>query len=359
VIAAVRRALDALRGEGDHSVTVPPMDWALNPNNALEEAPVVASAEAPDNLCLFGNRLLFATGAEIRAIEGEAGPALMSLDAAVTSLAAEGGALAVALASGKIVIRGGAHDGAEFASLAGRPLGCVTALAFDGPDSLLICVGSETHPLQRWKHDLMQLGCSGSVWRADLRTGALASLAQKLGFPFGVPPVRGGASVAESWRHRLVLLRDGRPPEPVLFDLPAYPARLSRAADGGAWLALFAPRRQLTEFILREPRYRECMMAEIAPEYWVRPTLAPMASFLQPFAGRHTQEAGGHQTLAPSRSYGMVAKLDAEWQPVASFHSRADGSRHGVMCALERQGRLYAASQGARAVVAIDFAREA
>ena len=38
------------------------MDGALNPNNALEEAALVASAEAPDNLCLLEDRLLFTTG---------------------------------------------------------------------------------------------------------------------------------------------------------------------------------------------------------------------------------------------------------------------------------------------------------
>ena len=355
----MRRALDALRGEGDYSVTVPPMDGALNPNNALEQAAVVASAEAPDNLCLFEHRLLFTTGGEVRSIDGEAGRAFQSFESEVTSLAAEGAAVAVALAGGSIVIRGGAHDGAEFDSLAGRPLSCVTALAFDGADSLLICFGSEAHPLQRWKHDLMQLGRSGSVWRADLKTGALTPLAHKLGFPFGVLPVEGGALVAESWRHRLILLRDGRPPEPVLSDLPAYPARLSRAADGGGWLALFAPRRQLTEFILRESRYRERMMAEIAPEHWVGPTLAPMTSFLEPLQGGTLKKLAAIKPWAPSRSYGMVVKLDAEWQPVASFHSRAEGSRHGVMCALEHEGRLYAASRGAHAVVAVDLAQEA
>ena len=53
-------------------------------------------------------------------------------------------------------------------------------------------------------------------------------------------------------------------PEIVLPDLPAYPARISPAADGrGAWLCLFAPRNRLTEFVLREQAFRERMMAEV------------------------------------------------------------------------------------------------
>ncbi len=355
MIGAVRRILDSLRGDGEFSVTVPPMDGALNPNNALEEAALVASAEAPDNLCLLEDRLLFTTGNEIRTIDGGSDNAFLAFEAPVTSLACEGGALAAALASGKIVVRGGPHDGVVLTSAGGRPLDCVTALAFDGPDALLTCVGSEQHPLERWKHDLMQLGRSGSVWRADLKTGDMEPLARNLGFPFGVLPVEGGALVAESWRHRLILLRKGRAPEPALSDIPAYPARLARAAGGGAWLALFAPRRQLTEFILREPAYRQRMMAEIAPDYWIGPTLAPMASFLEPLQGGTLKKLAAIKPWAPSRSYGLVVRLDDEWRPAASYHSRADGGRHGVTSALERQGRLYAASRGAHAVVAIDL----
>jgi hypothetical protein len=41
-------------------------------------------------------------------------------------------------------------------------------------------------------------------------------------------------------------------PRPLLSDLPAYPGRIAPAPDGGFWLALFAPRNQLVEFVLRE-----------------------------------------------------------------------------------------------------------
>ena len=39
----------------------------------------------------------------------------------------------------------------------------------------------------------------------------------------------------------------------MLDELPGYPARLSPAQDGGFWLAVFAGRTQLIEFVLREP----------------------------------------------------------------------------------------------------------
>jgi hypothetical protein len=336
------------------------MDGALNPNNALEEAAVVAVAEAPDNLCCLVERLLFSSRNEVREIGEDSAQPYATFSAPVTSLAAEGDSLAVALSGGQTLIRGGAHDGLTLTSAGGRPLNCVTGLAFSGPDALLICLGSDTHPFDRWKHDLMELGASGSVWRVDLRSGVAEPLALRLAYPFGILPLPdGGALVAESWRHRLIVLRPGRAPEPALSDLPAYPARIAAAPDGrGAWLALFAPRRQLTEFILREPSYRGRMMAEIPPDYWVGPTLAPMSSFLEPLQGGTLKKLAAIKPWSPSRSYGLVVSLDADWQPTLSFHSRADGRRHGVMSAIERCGRLYVASRGAHAVVAIDLRRD-
>ena len=41
----------------------------------------------------------------------------------------------------------------------------------------------------------------------------------------------------------------------MVSKLPGYPARIHPAADGGAWLALFAPRNRLIEFILLEDEH--------------------------------------------------------------------------------------------------------
>jgi hypothetical protein len=62
VIAALKRALDAWRGSGPYSVTVPPADGPLRPNQAIEHAPVAVEVAAPDNLAHDGKRLLFSSG---------------------------------------------------------------------------------------------------------------------------------------------------------------------------------------------------------------------------------------------------------------------------------------------------------
>jgi hypothetical protein len=360
-MGALRRALDSLMGEGEFSVTVPPMDGALNPNNKLEEATLVASCEEPDNLCILLGRLIFSSMKSVFEIDrsrAAAAKPLMDFDSRVTSLAAHQDTLAIALAEGKVVIRGGRNDGLVLTTAGERPLACVTALAFADANTLFLCLGSDSHPVDRWKHDLMELGASGSVWRFDLASGSGFLIGDKLAYPFGVAPLKDGAVlVSESWRHRLLKFFPGNTsPEVALSDLPGYPARLSPAADSrGALLAVFAPRRQLTEFVLREPAYRKRMMAEVPPDYWVGPTLAPMSSFLEPLQGGTLKKLAAIKPWAPSRSYGLVVGLDEDYQPAYSFHSRADGSRHGVMSAIEFDGKLYAASRGASAIVAADF----
>src|SRR6185436_16868550 len=127
----------------------------------LEEAELIVSADAPDNLCRMGSKVLFSSGGTIHRIEAPAKDAtaspLRSLGSDVTSLASLDDALAVGLAEGKIELQGGPHDGAAISSLDGRQATCVTALAFADPHTLLVCQGSAKHPARKWKHDLMEL----------------------------------------------------------------------------------------------------------------------------------------------------------------------------------------------------------
>jgi hypothetical protein len=51
--------LDLFRGR---AVTIPPLDGALKPNTLLEDAEVIAEADAPDNLAVLDGRLIFTTG---------------------------------------------------------------------------------------------------------------------------------------------------------------------------------------------------------------------------------------------------------------------------------------------------------
>jgi hypothetical protein len=119
--------------------------------------------------------------------------------------------------------------------------------------------------------------------------------------------------VSESWHHQLVRF-DGATGNrsTVLTHLHGYPSRLSPAADDGAWLTLFAPRNRLIEFVLQETHYRQDMIAQVPPAYWIAPALASNRSFLEPLQCGGIRTMGIHKPWSPSRSYGLVVRLDRE-----------------------------------------------
>jgi hypothetical protein len=358
VIGAVKRAWENFRGGGESAVTVPPMDGALRPNRRLEEAPVAIAVAAPEDIVTDGKQVLFASGTSVLRLDRKKGAAetVRSFDSPVASLAlSPGGVIAVGLDDGRIMIVGGAHDGASITTLGPRKSTCPTALLFASETELLVAQGSATRRPSEWKHDVMLRGASGSVWRVSLG-GEAKLLADKLSWPCGLALAEGGAvAVSESWKHRVVSIGANGAVSAVLDDLPGYPARLSPASDGGYWLSVFAPRNQIIEFVQREPDFLRRMMADIEPAYWAAPSLHPSSTFLEPLQGGAQKHLGMLKPWAPTRSYGLVAHLDRNFRPTRSFHSRADGLRHGVVASAEIDGSLLAASKGGDVIAAIDL----
>lgn len=203
----------------------------------------------------------------------------------------------------------------------------------------------------------MSHGRSGSVWRCGLTGSSATRLGGDLGFPFGLQrDVGGRVLVSESWRHRIVALAAegaGRP-EVIVADLPAYPARIAPRSDGGFLLALFAPRNQLVEFILQEDGYRRAMMVEVDPAAWVAPMLASERALAAPLQAGAVRQMGVLKPWAPSLSCGLVVACDVGMRPCASWHSRTDGSRHGVTSVCEHGGRVLVAARDAGTLMALD-----
>jgi Strictosidine synthase len=336
------RLFDRIRGK---AVTIPPLDGAFRPNSALEACDVVAAAIAPDNLCCIGNRVLYTSENELRRLED--GAVVSHHDAPVAAIAASpAGDLAVALDDGRILMAGHpivTPDG----------LRCPTALAF-GPDgALFVAQGSSRHRPSDWVIDLLEKNADGSLWRIDPDTGGAVPVAQGLAFPGGLAFDGDAVIASESWRHRLVRVRPHRAPEPVLDLLPGYPGRLSPAADGGFWLALFAPRNRLIEFVLAEDSYRAAMMQEVPRAQWIAPALSSGASFLEPLQCGAVRTMGIHKPWSPTRSYGLVARLDSHLRPVASYHSRAGGRRHGITSVVQAGAGALVTAKGGNAILQI------
>ena len=184
--------------------------------------------------------------------------------------------------------------------------------------------------------------------------GKPEQLAGGLAWPAGLALDEAGLVVSEAWKHRLVRIDMAKPgnAETLYHDLPGYPGRIAPTADGW-WLAVFAPRSQLVELVLREPRYRRRMLAEVAPEYWVSPKLRAGRSFYEPLQGGGVKHLGLLKPWAPTMSAGLCVRLDDRFQPAASLQSRADGFTHGVTSVIEKDGDVYVAARGDGVVVRV------
>lgn len=353
----LRRYANKLLGAGEYAVTIPSMDGALRPNSALDAAETLVEFEGVDNLVHGAGTLHFSSGRTLyRWRDGDGQPeAVDTMASDIAALAySDKGELAVALDTGGIQLRReGEQSTRELKPFAGS--GSATAIGFDREGVLHACIGSHVHRASEWKRDLMSEGSSGSVWRIEGDSQATC-LADRLAFPNGIAfdgsnrPV-----VSEAGRHQLLRLAPGKTPERVLTELPAYPSRLTTASDGGYWLALFAPRSQMIEFVLREPAYRQRMIDTIDERYWMAPTLRGGHHFKEPLQGGGVKHLGIHKPWGPTRSYGLVARLDRDFIPTASMHSRTDGNRHGVTSCLEIGGRLLIACKGDGALIRLEL----
>jgi hypothetical protein len=341
----LKAAIDNWLGRGEASITTPPMDGAFRPNDLLDAAATVLETPAPDGLALTALGVVVSSRHSLLRIADPRGAPVASFDAEISALAGlpDGGA-AVGLIDGRIVFVGGQHEGK---SIGPDPEAkCITALAPAGDGALLVADGSATNGPIDWRRDLMEKNASGSVWRLEPGSGVRKRLAGNLAYPHGLLDEGGSIVVSESWRGALTRISPGGRGAPVLENLPAYPSRLSRGADGAIWLALFAPRSQLVEFVLSEDRYRMRMIGAMDPDYWVAPCLRSGRSPLEPMQQGGIKQLGVLKPWSPIRSYGLIARLDGAYRPTASLHSRANGRRHGVTSCLASGDRLFFTAKG-------------
>ena len=362
MIAVLKEWGDRLLGRGDAAITVPVFDGALKSNTLIEDAAVVADLESPQDMASDGASIFVADGLRVLRFDADAaapGVEALRFERPVTALAClPGGGFAVALDGKEVRLVGGAHDGLRFTAVAGQPLNAVNALGADARGRLLASDGSATQPVERWKHDLMELGRSGRLLQFELANGTGREIASRLGYAFGACRAPdGGAWVCESWRHRVLRFSaDDKPGGVVVDGLPGYPSRIAPAAGGGFWLSAFILRTQLVEFVLREPAFRKRMLKEIEPQYWIAPALNSGNTFLEPMQGAHLKMMGIVKPWAPPRSYGLVIRLTDEGLIRYSLHSRFDGRHHGIVAAVECGGHLYMLSQGRRRLLRLSIA---
>jgi len=321
-------------------VYVPAMDGPLHANMRLDQAPALATLPGASDMAASNGQIFLSSGNRVMRLHGGTLQPYRSFDAPVTAIAATGNCLVVAEAGRGLHWCSDTED--AVVALPDHDADCVTAMTPLADGSVAYCVGSGGNGALQWRRDLLQLGRTGLV-RSVSRTGEVQTLATGLGWPGGIlalPDER--LIVAESWAHRLVDLGSGTA---VLDDLPGYPGRMNLSPSGSIALAIFAPRRPQFEFLLSERQFCTDMLASLPEEDWVAPSLTrdrtrPGTPIMQ----GEIRQMGVMKPWAPTASYGLALRLDRHLTPVESWHSRADGLRHGIVSVGWQGERLLALS---------------
>ncbi|QEX21836.1 hypothetical protein FRZ61_17650 [Hypericibacter adhaerens] len=335
---------------------IPVLDGGFSPNQRLEQAEVLASFEAPDSLALGPDgRLYVSAGPAIHACSGSRldKPEIFArAEAPVSALrwTGDGRLLAAVDGRGLHAFDRGGKLVARLDALGGVPLRCVTAIAVAADGTVYATDGSRHNEAAQWLTDLMQnRRGSGRLIAAasDLSNPRLVK--DGLSWPAGVAIGHDEKEVlvGEAWAHGLsaVSRADGSVRR-LVRNFVGYPGRICRSAKGGYWVAFFALRTQLTEFILREPIFRMKMMEQVPPDLWIGPTLGGKFDYREPTQIGRIKKLGIQKPWAPPRSYGLVARLDEQGQALESLHSRVSGNLHGITDVAEIGTTLYAVSKG-------------
>ncbi len=332
---------------------IPPLDGGLGPNDRLEQCRETIDVPEPDDLLVGRDGCLrVASGRMILEIGGASvARVLAELPAEVTALADAGDGSLYAGVAGQGIVRIDEHGQHEPAvsSAGGVPLRCVTAIAVGADGTLFATDGSSTRLVNEWVWDLMENGATGRLVRAALGARETEVVLSGLAWPAGVALAADGRSLAlaQAWHHRIDRVDlSSRKTTALAPNLPGYPGRLANAPDGGLWVALFAMRTHLVEFVLRQREFKEEMMRTIHPDFWIRPALSTIDSGLIPLQGGGIRKLGITKPWAPPRSYGLVCRLDDAGMPLESFHSRPGGRHHGVTAVAESGEDLWVACKG-------------
>ena len=308
---------------------LPALDGPLRPNRGLDEAECILRAEQLDNVVTRGDEQLYSSGAVIRSLDGQQ---VATMPAPISAMASSrDGLLAVGLQTGGVFVLDGAG--------APRPIGgtehlnCPTALAFLDERTVVVANGSARHGPRGWREDLMGNSPSGFVAICRLDGGGVDRVLDGLAWPAGLAVAPDGdLLVSESARSRVLKVPVARPASfyPAWEDIPAYPGRIAMSEQGEYWVACPTIRNQLVEAVLCDRRFCARMTSELDQADWMAPTLLPRGQGAAPLQVNALSHEGIVRPWAASLSCGLVVRCDAEMRPCGSFHSRADGRRHGI-----------------------------
>jgi hypothetical protein len=357
---ALRTAIELIAPGRIRHVEVPPMELGLTPNDLLDQAkPVTAAGDrqvspgAIDDVARCGDGgVAVARGHHVEFWDSGGRAGTLTLPGRVTALAAADRVLAAVDGHGIYALGG---DGPEPFATDEALRSCVTALLAHPDGGFLAAVGSTGHDLDSWAYDLFRRRATGVVLRVS-GTGKVQHTRSGLAWPAGLALAGGDVLVSLAHQHRIDRIDPAslEPAGTFMTQLPAYPWRITPAARGGGyWLSLPLVRSAFTELLLQEDAFLADMMATVDRDSWYGPSMAGGTIFREPLQFGGLRALGRLKPWAPPRSYGLVAQVDAGGRVLRSLHSRAGGTVHGVVAAVETADGLLVAARSRSELLAV------
>lgn len=353
---SIKSKINQFLGRGTSSIFVPPMDGHLKANDILDKTEVLCEIEKIDNLTAFGDHIYASSQNKFLKINKNTPEIIQTFDHEITAIAfGNKGMVAIGLSNNTLLC----YDVNRKRITAEVEFECVTALLFWDAETLIVASGSQKFSAPDWRSDLMNLGSTGSLWVFSVESSRKKYLVGDLKWPAGLCKLNDKLVFSEAWKHAVNLIEftpgsdfEIHSNQEILSRLPGYPSRMVTTQDNCIWLCLFAPRNQLIEFVLTEKDYRTKMLSQVDERFWIAPSFRSGLDFREPLQGGGVKMMGVLKPWAPAFSYGLVVKLDRNFQPEKSLHSRADGQVHGVTsvaCLVE--GQLILSSRGDNKVI--------
>ena len=355
-MSLVRDVIERLLFPNRELHSIPVLDGAFAPNNGLDQARTLGGEiAAPDDFAAGPDGALYvSSGKTIVRCAGkdyaERTP-FAKFESTVGGLAWSPDAHLLACVSGRglYALTASGEVSVQLDTVEGTPLDCATAVAVATDGTIYVTDGSRHNLPDGWLQDLMQnRQGSGRLISCDRHLGNARVRADGLSWPLGVvvSHEEDEVWVSEAWAHRLIAISRASGTRVLVKSFAGYPARLARGHAGNYWLAFFALRTHLTEFVLRERRFCDEMMERVPPELWIGPSLDGKFNYREPTQIGRIKKLGIEKPWAPARSYGLVARIGASGKAVESLHSRVGGQIHGIMTVRRIGSRVIAASKG-------------
>lgn len=349
--------IDALVFPNRDVHAIPVLDGGFSPNQRLEIANRLGSKySSPDDFALGPDGALYIScESEIIRCAGadfNERTVWATFEANVGGLAWHPAGRLLVCVSG-IGVLSFSPDGHRVASLLKVSTGnleCPTAITVAADGTIYVTNGSRHHPTDRWLHDLMEAHSpTGELIETDVELRNSSVLLSGLSWPNGISLSHDETELwfTESWTHSLsAFSRETKLTRKIVSNFAGYPARITQNNAGGYWLAFFALRTQLVDFVLREREYCKKMMERIEPDLWIAPSLAATNGYLEPTQMGGIKKLGIQKMWSPPRSYGLVALIDNTGETTESFHSRVGGTAHGITAVKPVGDRVLAVSKG-------------